>query len=411
MSIFLDTSTLLDLQDKVFQTNEVFYISDITIRELEDIKTASYKDESIKYKARNILRLLEKNQDKYIITIYDNDNENFLQKKELPLTNDNKILSCVFYTATIFITSDLACKYLATTLGIEAYLTSEYFQQEKDEYTGYKIVNLSEKELADFYTNYGQNINQFNLLENEYLIINMDNKPVAKYKWANNQYNEIPFIKFESKMFGKIVPKDMDIYQHLAMDSLINNQITMLRGAAGTGKSYIALGYMFSLLEKGKIDKIIIFCNTVATKGSAKLGYYPGSRDEKLLDSQIGNLLTSKLGDKYQVEKMVDEGQIVLLPMSDIRGYDTTGMNAAVYIIEAQNLDIELMRLALQRIGEDSICIIDGDDCTQVDMDLYAGRNNGMKRVLKIFKGNDFFGTIKLQNIKRSRIAELAQQL
>ena len=38
--------------------------------------------------------------------------------------------------------------------------------------------------------------------------------------------------------------------------------------------------------------------------------------------------------------------------MSDIRGYDTTNMNAGVYITEAQNLDINLMKIALQRIGK-----------------------------------------------------------
>ena len=114
---------------------------------------------------------------------------------------------------------------------------------------------------------------------------------------------------------------------------------------------------------------------------------YPGSRTEKLLDSQIGNLLESKLGDRIAVERLIDDGQLVLLPMSDIRGYDTTGMNAAIYISEAQNLDIELMRLALQRIGEDSICILDGDSNTQVDLSMYAGDNNGMRRVSKIFRG------------------------
>lgn len=62
-----------------------------------------------------------------------------------------------------------------------------------------------------------------------------------------------------------------------------------------------------------------------------------------------------------ELERLIDEGKIVLLPMSDIRGYDTGGMKAGVYITEAQNLDISLMKLALQRIGEDSICIIDGD--------------------------------------------------
>ena len=61
----------------------------------------------------------------------------------------------------------------------------------------------------------------------------------------------------------------------------------------------------------------------MATKGSAKLGYLPGTRDEKLLDSQIGNLLASKLGDRTEVERMIEDGKLLLLPCSDIRGFDT----------------------------------------------------------------------------------------
>ena len=95
--------------------------------------------------------------------------------------------------------------------------------------------------------------------------------------------------------------------------------------------------------------------------------------------------------------------------MSDIRGYDTTRMNAGLYITEAQNLDIELMRLALQRVGEDSICILDGDDQAQVDLSIYGGTNNGLRRVSEIFRGADFYGEVTLQKIHRSRIAELAQ--
>jgi predicted ribonuclease YlaK len=195
------------------------------------------------------------------------------------------------------------------------------------------------------------------------------------------------------------------------MDSLMNNQITTLKGPAGTGKTFLSLAYLFHLLEKHKIDKIVIFCNTVATKNSAKLGFYPGSRDEKLLDSQIGNMLASKLGDKIMVEKMINDGQLILLPMSDVRGYDTSGMNAGVYISEAQNMDITLMKLALQRIGEDSVCIIDGDPMTQVDDVSFAGLNNGMRRVSKIFRGTEVYGEIELKNIHRSKIANIAQKL
>ena len=195
----------------------------------------------------------------------------------------------------------------------------------------------------------------------------------------------------------------------LLADSLANNTITMVKGPAGSGKTYLSLGYLMYLLESHKIDKIIVFCNTVATKDSAKLGYYPGSRDEKLLDSQIGNLLASKFGGKIEVERLIQEEKLILLPLSDIRGYDTSGMRAGVYISEAQNMSVSLMKLALQRIGEDSVCIIDGDEKTQVDSVEFAGNNNGMRRASKIFRGNDVYGEVTLKNIHRSRIAELAE--
>jgi phosphate starvation-inducible protein PhoH len=137
----------------------------------------------------------------------------------------------------------------------------------------------------------------------------------------------------------------------------------MLKGPAGSGKTYLSLGYLFSLLDKHHIDRIVVFCNTVATKNSAKLGFYPGTRDEKLLDSQIGNLLISKIGSRIEVERLIDEGKLILLPLSDIRGYETPDQSG-VYISEAQNLDIDMMQLALTRIGDNSICIIDGDDNT-----------------------------------------------
>ena len=183
----------------------------------------------------------------------------------------------------------------------------------------------------------------------------------------------------------------------MGFDSLVSNQITMIKGPAGAGKSYIATGYLFYLLEKSKIDKIIIFCNTVATKNAARLGFYPGSRDEKLMDSQIGNFLASKLGGKIAVEQLINDEKIVLLPLSDIRGYDTSGMRAGIYITEAQNLDIELLKLALQRVGEDSIVILDGDVESQVDLIDYEGNNNGLRRASKVFRGADFYGEIELQ--------------
>jgi predicted ribonuclease YlaK len=329
--------------------------------------------------------------------------------------NDSRIIATVYHLVImegyefIFLTSDLNCYEIAYSLKLDCFFLSD---DEKQKYKGFKEVEVNDEELAKFYEHQLKDpSNIYDLYVNEYLLLKYNNKITDMYKWDGQKYQPIPFMKFESKMFGKIMPKGNDSYQQIAMDSLATNQITMLRGRAGTGKSLLSFGYMFSLLDQQKIDKIIIFCNTVATKGSAKLGYYPGSRTEKLLDSQIGNFLISKLGDRIAVERLIADGQLVLLPMSDIRGFDTTDMHAAVYITEAQNLDKELMKLALQRIGEDCICILDGDSDAQVDLGMYAGNNNGMKRVSKVYRGASFYGEVELQNIYRSRIAELAEKM
>lgn len=401
---FYDTCALINDQEVAFQ--ELFVIADVTLYELEDIKTSKTKDEEIKVKVRKLLHLLNTHWGEYEVLkhpvndffqSYYNTNDMKIIMTAIEFSKDNDIQ---------FRTDDSACAFLARNAGLEVIMERPL----QEEYLGYKILKFeTEDDTAEFYNNMTDGENHYGMLTNQYLLIYVQDKLIDKQKWNGTCYEPVGFPCFESKALGKIKPKDE--YQAIALDSLKHNQMTLLRGAAGTGKSYLAMGYLLDRLEKGAIDKIIIFCNTVATAGSAKLGYYPGSRDEKLLDSQIGNFLASKLGGMQAVENMIAAEQLVLLPMSDIRGYDTTGMNAGIYITEAQNMDIELMRLALQRIGEDSICILDGDDEAQVDMAMYAGARNGMKRMSKVFRGQDFYGEVSLQTIRRSKIAAIAQEM
>ena len=409
---FFDTNCLLLLQSEVFK--EKFIISSVTLNELEQIKTSKTKDEEVRWAARQVLRLLADNEDKYEIELYKSHYDDEIKSSDLPLTDDSKIIitakeafirrECLD-TGT-FITEDLACKKLAECVGLK----TEYIRQEQDEeYIGYLTVTMSEEELAHFYgVLLPDNDNKYGLLTNQYLLIDFDGKITDKYKWTGNRYQEVNYNKVESTMFGKVSPIKGDAYQQCALDSLCTNQVTVMRGPAGSGKSYLALGYLMQELERGRIDKIIIFANTVAVRGAAKLGYYPGDKNSKLLDSQIGNFLISKFGSITQIEDMIDNGTLILLPTSDMRGYDTSGMHAGIYITEAQNASIDMMKLMLQRIGEDSIAIIEGDTKAQVDMSEYSGTNNGLRRMSQVFRGKDFYGEIELNNIYRSKIAEVA---
>lgn len=417
MTNFFDTSSLLLAGDEI-ESYCPFWISSITLNELENIKTAKNKDADVKAVCSKISHWLRENTDKYNVYIFDNYTQAIIDDSFLPDNNDTKILYSAVQVAMnlkdddeslLFITNDLLLNLIATNQ-FGYILKVGSIEQEEDMYSGYLELKLTDDEMANFYSNPTENT--LNALTNQYVVIkNSDGEVVDTLVWRNNQYKKLNYKTLSSIWFGNVKPIKGDIYQAMLCDSLLNNQITMVRGPAGSGKTFLSLAYLFNQLDKCKIDKIIIFCNTVATKNSAKLGYLPGTRDEKLMDSQIGNLLISKLGDRFEVEKLVQEQRLVLLPMSDIRGYDTTGMNAGIYISEAQNLDIELMKLALQRVGEDSIMIVDGDDTTQVDDSHFEGKNNGMRRLSTIFRGEDVYGEVRLKTIHRSKIAEIANKM
>lgn len=419
MNNFYDTSSLLLAGDEIFSEKSHIILSSITLKELEKIKTSIHKDLDVKYSARKLLHYLNENPNSFTCWIFTDGMESPILNAHLELTDDTRILaSAINYASTLhdeefnFYTNDLSLKHLASLFFNTQQLKS--IKEEPDSYLGYKNIKMTEEEMSNFYTSLydGSYNNKIHLLPNEYINILSDNEQIVDtYRWTGYKFEKIKYTILDSSWLGKIKPYQGDIYQAMVVDSFLNNKITMIKGPAGSGKSYLSMAYLFNCLDKGKIDKIIIFCNPVATKNSAKLGFYPGSRDEKLLDSQIGNFLTSKLGGRIAVEQLINEEKLILLPFSDIRGYDTSGMNAGIYITEAQNLDISLLKLALQRIGEDSICIVEGDEKTQVDLVDYEGFNNGMRRMSKVFRGHDIYGEITLQKIHRSKIAEIAEKL
>ena len=413
---FYDTSSLLLKANTLFEEEENIVISSITLQELEDIKTNRNKTPDIKFAARRLLSILDSQNYNYEVVIFTQDMLEPFIEQSLDISNDIRILASAYWydrevhpDEVVFVTNDLALKNIANLFfGSDSIISVE--EDIDDKYTGFMEWTLDDEAMADFYSHMDQN--SFDCLVNEYVLLkNSAGEIVDKLRWTGEKYVPITYGAIDSIYFGKIKPYKGDPYQALLIDSFLNNKITLVKGYPGSGKSYVSLGYLFYLLDTHQIDKIIVICNTVAAKGSARLGFYPGTRDEKLLDSQIGNFLASKLGDRSAVQQLMQQDKLVLLPSSDVRGYDTTGMRAGVYITEAQNFDTSLMKLALQRIGEDNICIIDGDQKAQVDDVAFEGANNGMRRLSKVFRGNDIYGEVQLMKIHRSKIAELAEEI
>ena len=87
---FYDTNCLIDAADEIFNSEEEFYISNITLKELENIKTSSRKDEDIKYAARHALHLLHNNVGKYNVVTYISLYDDIIKKHYLPPSEDSQ---------------------------------------------------------------------------------------------------------------------------------------------------------------------------------------------------------------------------------------------------------------------------------------------------------------------------------
>lgn len=406
---FYDTNILLNLIEDINYVEDKIYLSSITLKELENIKSSGNKTEEIRYRARVATRWLKENEDKYKCIVTEKKHYDLLESFNLEATNDNLIIASAYLLAeehkVEFITNDLSCYNIAKHMfGLKC----SSMEAKEDEYKGFKEVVMTDVELANWYEN---KVNHWDLIDNEYLLIyNIEHKVIDHYRFLNNEFIPIKAKDIKSTYLGSFKP--LDIYQLLAVDSLSNNKLTMIKGKAGSGKSLIAINYLFSELEKGKIDKIIIFVNSPKVRGSVPLGFYKGTRTEKLLDSQIGSFLSCKLGSMLKVEELLEcseEGDIklALLPIADCRGIDLSGKRYGVLITEAENMSVDLMKLAIQRIGDDSFMILDGD-YSQVDDPIYDGKNNGMRRVSEVFRGQGSYGEVELNKIYRSKLAEIA---
>lgn len=408
---FYDTNAILDLQDKMFEDD--FCISSISLQEMENIKTSGRKDEETKYKARKALHLLDENKDKYEVVIYTIAMESYIAEKQLEVTPDTKIIaSCAFSrgllqqdTDFVFVTNDIACKMIASKIfGLEVESVGE---NKLDNYKGFVEKSLSEEDMAYFYEHNSENI--FGLFINQYLILkDGKNEIVDAYRWNGAQHEPLFKRNIQSLYFDKL--KSKDIYQSCAIDSLMNCTITAITGKAGSGKSLLALMSAMYLIEKGKYDRIVVMFNPTKTRGASDMGFYGGDFIDKAMQNSIGQILTTKFGDRYAVDLLLSQNKLKLVSMADCRGMEISD-SEILWITESQNTSIDLIKLCLSRVSSGAKVFIEGDYLSQVDSNAFDGNNNGLKRMIDVFKGHEEFGYVQLQNVWRSKIAELCELL
>lgn len=412
--LFLDTNVLLEGAEYFADKN--FLISSETLRELENIKNNRNKTEDIRAAARSVTRWLADNYDKYEVinhcdAVYDelcNIGVSYLDDEpDIRICGDAWLASKLYPNdEIIFITYDLSCRNIAKNI---FGLNVEWFDDNKEDidYTGFKEISMSDEEMAYFYEHQNENI--YDLLVNEYLIVkDKNNEVVDTYRWDSERFQPLYKKQVKSTYFDKLKPKD--VYQSCVIDSIMNNTITAISAPPGAGKSLLSLMCAMNLIETGKYDRIVILFNATKTKGAFDQGYYSGNAIEKSLQQFLGHMLATKFGDQFGVELLIQQGKIKIVSLADCRGMEVRD-NEILYMTECQNTTVDLMKIALSRVSAGAKVIIEGDYKTQVDSYLFEGKNNGLRRVIEAFKGREEFGYIELQNIWRSKLAQLAELL
>lgn len=268
---------------------------------------------------------------------------------------------------------------------------------------GYREVQLNDEELGQFYVEMRPPIE---ILENQFLVIKDSKEEVIdKYKFSNNELKKVNFQIINSTYMGKIKPKTFE--QELALDLLSDETIPVkiIRGVYGAGKDLLMLGKALEFLERGVYEKIIFIRPNVTVKDVPEIGYLRGDMEDKLAWT-LGPLY-DKMGGKDNVQILIEQDKLELMPLLFIRGRSFE--NSIIYVTEGQNITTEIAKLLLGRVGQGSVLMINADT-HQVDNRAYE-KDNGIQTMIEKLSGNKLFGYIYLSETLRSEAANLANLL
>jgi phosphate starvation-inducible protein PhoH len=107
--------------------------------------------------------------------------------------------------------------------------------------------------------------------------------------------------------------------QKQAKQLIIDNQIVIITGRAGSGKSLVGAQAALDFLNKKQCDKILVTRSAIEVGRS--LGFLPGALEDKFnpyMEALIENLY--KCMDKIKIDDFVKTERVQALPVQFIRG-------------------------------------------------------------------------------------------
>lgn len=163
--------------------------------------------------------------------------------------------------------------------------------------------------------------------------------------------------------FGEIIKAKTENQKNY-IKTILENDIVISIGPAGTGKTFLASTVALRLLKEKKIRKIVVTRPIV--ESGERLGFLPGDIDDKVNPylRPVYDTFYNLLGpEKFQIYK--EEEIIETVPLAYMRG--RTLENSFIILDEAQNTTTAQMKMFLTRMGNNSKIVITGD-ITQIDI-------------------------------------------
>jgi predicted ribonuclease YlaK len=176
---------------------------------------------------------------------------------------------------------------------------------------------------------------------------------------------------------------------------IIENQIVIITGRAGCGKSLVCAQASLDFLKKKQVN--CIYNTRAAIEVGRSLGFLPGSLGEKFdpyMEAFIENL-NKCCSDKKEVDKLIEDEKIKALPVQFIRGKT---IDDVLIVEEAQNLTKAEMLAIITRLGKTGKIIINGDNEQKDIKDEF----NGLSYAIELSKKLKEIKWIKLKENHRS---------
>ncbi len=430
----LDTSVLLYDSDAVknFHKNDIA----IPITVLEEIDTFKKGNDVINLHAREFSRYLDKISDKNLLQkwiplngkthgrlrVISNENSELDAGKVFGNEkNDHRILNSVLKLMeeepnkkVILVSKDINLRIKARSLNIDAedYETIQIkdldhlYQGKKEVACDDAIIDKMYDEGKLSYTdlqNEQPNNNQFFILKGQ------SGSALGYYSKKSDSVELV-----QKKTAYGVTPRNAE--QTFALNAILDpdNLLVTITGAAGTGKTLLALA---GALEQRRNFHQIFLARPIVPLSNNDIGYLPGDISSKidpymqpLWDnlSFIKNQFPESSKKFQKVDDMLENDKLRIIPLAYIRGRSLS--NVIFIVDEAQNLTPHEVKTIITRAGENTKIIFTGD-IFQIDTPYLDTQSNGLSFLVDRMHDNELYAHINLEKGERSELANLASKL